>query len=136
MNHIVEDFLAHHGVKGMKWGVHKDEVLLRRISGGNQLRSGAETREQRKAENAKDKQAYKDYKKSTPKAERRADRIAAQVSKGEYIVNQALKQPESLIATRDPSGMQMIMTGRELVEQMANGAAMNVKYTDIIATPN
>lgn len=127
------EFLAHHGVKGMKWGKTKDEVVLRRLAGGNQIRASGGTHAERKAANAENKQAYKDYKKSVTKQELKADKKEARATKGSYLVEQSMKSPKSLVKTVDLQGNPLIMSGREFSEAALNGKAFNVKYTDIIA---
>ena len=124
--------LYHYGVKGMKWGVTKDEVLLRKIAGDErQLRAGGGTREERKALNKQSKQDWKDYKESTSRSERRSDRRTARSEKMAYLYDTVKNDPAAMVETRDPYGYKTLMTGKEFTTHLENGGALNVPSTEI-----
>lgn len=126
------DILKHYGVKGMKWGVTRDEVTLRKIA-GDERRVGVAggTKEERKALKNEVKQEWKDYKKSTTSAERRADRRQAQSEKMAYIYDKVKNDPAAMVETRDPYGYRTLLTGKEFVTHLENGGAINVPATEI-----
>ena len=124
--------LYHYGVKGMKWGVTKDEVLLRKIAGDErQLRAGGGTRQERKALNKQSKQDWKDYKQSTTRSERRTDRQTARAEKMAYLYDTVKNDPAAMVETRDPYGYKTLITGKEFTTHLENGGSLNVPATEI-----
>lgn len=126
----VDAFLEHHGVKGMKWGIRRDEAVLNRMMGVRTF-SNAGTHAERKAENEQAKADFKAYKATTSKEEQKADRAAAMQSKGQYLVEEALKDPDTIISTQSPAGYQMMLTGKEFTEHLSNGGAINLPMTNL-----
>lgn len=130
-NMTAEEFLEHYGVKGMKWGVTRDEATLRRMQ-GQRVRARGGTRQERKDLNAQLKSDWKSYKKSTTRKERKADARASQQSKADYLVDIATKHSDTaLIQVGLPGGQRIVATGEEFVEHMALGGAMNAKTSEI-----
>lgn len=123
-----EDELFHYGVKGMKWGVSRDDAVLARIGG---RRMTGQTKTERKETD----QRYKEYKKSTTRKERKADRAEVAMERGKMILDEALKNPTRLVALGSPSGgAPMLMEGREFVKEMGKGRAfspMDSAITDL-----
>lgn len=117
----VDDFLAHYGVKGMKWGVRRDERLMSRIAG---YRPTDETKEERK----EGKAAYKEYKKSTSRKERRADKRAIFESRAQAVLDDALKNPLNIMQVGTP-GYPTLMQGKEFVDMMGKGGVFNPMTT-------
>lgn len=113
------DFLAHHGVKGMKWGVTRDDAVLARIAGG---RVANETKE--------DRQRFKDYKKSTSRKERRTDRNEAKSARAGYLIEQSLKHPLNFVQVGTP-GYPTLMQGKEFVDYLGRGGAFNPMTTNM-----
>lgn len=101
--------LGHHGVKGMKWGVRRDEELLARI-GGKRLRG----------EDAATKAKYKEYKKTTSRKERKADRREVRESRARYLIEEAGKTPTRLFVISTPQGL-IGMQGKEFIEKLSLG---------------
>lgn len=138
MSDSPEDYeLVHYGVKGMKWGVQRDESTLRRLA-GQHTRARGGTKEERKALNAQAKQDWSDYKKSTTRKERRADRKVAIQERGGYLVESALKNPDSLLRLGSPGQVPTLMMGKEFIDNVSKGAAfnpMNVELTDLSIGP-
>lgn len=128
----LENFLAHYGVKGMKWGVRRDEATLRRLT-GQRVKAGGGTREERKTMNKQAKKDWKDYKKSTTRKERKADSRAANESKMQYILDQIINDAGTMIEVRE-NGVRNLMLGDEFIERLsANGGLvipMNVEISD------
>lgn len=111
---LVDNWLSHFGVKGMRWGHRKAQD-----GGGDSNESSKPKKLTRKEVRAEKKEFY--------------------LKKADDVVRTAAAQPESLIRTLayDPiSGYnrQVVMTGKELVDHLAKGGYMNAKYTDVYAT--
>ena len=122
MSTDVDEFLMHFGVKGMKWGVRRDDAVLARIAG---RRIQGETKE--------DRQRYKDYKKSTSRKDRRADRREARLSKANKVVEDALKaRSDDLVSTMTPQGYRQIMTAKDFVTHLSNGGYFDAMSTEVI----
>ena len=103
-------FLAHYGVKGMKWGVRNDDP-----SGGGKTKP-----------------------KKPPKLTRkevRAEKKAFYDKKAHDLGNEVFtKQNDVLVSVLDHrSGITNIVTGKEFATHLANGGWMDVKTTDIWA---
>jgi len=130
----VDESIAHYGVKGMKWGVHRDEAVLARLAGASGVRSTAPDRATRKAENRDAKQRWKDYKSSVSREELRNDRRKALESKISYLVEKADKRPDkTLLLLNAPSTMPIVITGREFIDHLTQGGAIAPAYTSIWA---
>lgn len=111
--------LSHYGVKGMKWGVQRDEAVLARIGG---RRIQGETKE--------DRQRYKEYKKSTSRQERKADRYAVMESRAKHVMDVSMKNPYNFVQVGTP-GYPTLMSGKEFVEFLSNGNAFNPMDTTV-----
>ena len=123
--------LEHHGVKGMKWGVKKDEDLLVRMT-GRRLAPEGNTKEERKASRKASDAAWKNYKKNTRFSERLKDSQAARASKIEYVLEEATKKKNLLIQTPTAQGWQVVMSGREFMKHLENGGYVNAADTNIL----
>lgn len=125
-------FLAHHGVKGMRWGVRNapDEYVLRRMMGQNSRASGA-TREERKKLNKEGKQAWTQYKKNTSRKERNADTKAAYQSKADYLIDAALKNDMTLLQITSPNGIRTLISGKEFISELSAGKAFSPRDTEL-----
>lgn len=104
----VNDFLAHHGVKGMKWGVRKSEYK-------------SMSRDERKS-----------YRKKTGK-ERRADLNEAYQKKASALVDVSSKHGKDvLIKARVPyDAYPVVMTGNEFLSYLSKGGAFDKRATDV-----
>lgn len=130
--------LKHYGVKGMKWGVRKDEEVLNRLTKGP-LRPAIDispgrpktSRQERKATRAQGKKDWAEYKSKTTKEERKTDKKKAIESKLNYLVSEAAKDPMRGFSTIDAKGNYHLVTGQQFMEQLARGGHVNVAYTDI-----
>src|SRR5690606_30669528 len=103
MSSEVNGFLAHYGVKGMKWGVRK-----KRDSGGDSGGSSSKSKSSSDESGAKPK---KQSRRQRRKEERRA-RIEAQQKRAADIIDQAAKNPDSLVKVRTQYGP-YLLSGRE-----------------------
>lgn len=124
--------LAHYGVKGMKWGVTRDEATLRRI-GGQRTRAVGGTKEERKALSAQAKSDWKKYKDSTTRKERRQDRHAVKESKLQYNIDQVMKNPEkTLVNVQTALKYPVVVTGKEYLTYVSNGGPTDPMRTEIV----
>lgn len=119
MTSTMDSFFAHHGIKGMKWGVRRDEAVLARIAGG---RIQGETKD--------DRQKYKTYKKSTSRKDRKKDRWEARTSRVNHLVETSLKNPKNFVQVGTP-GYPTLMSGKEFVNYLSRGGALNPMTTNI-----
>ena len=105
---FVENFLEHHGVKGMKWGIRKAEYK------------------------SLDKASRKKYRKKTSK-ERRTDRDTAYKENLKVVVAAAASKPQGVfVSTRRPGdGSNMLLTGKEFTAHLAKGGYVDIKATNI-----
>lgn len=116
---LIDNFLAHYGVKGMKWGVRRDEAVLARIAGG---RMQGETKE--------DKKRYKDYKKSTSRKERRKDKREVLNARASHLIETSMANPRNFVEVGTP-GYPTLMRGKEFVDYLSRGGAFNPMSTNI-----
>ena len=122
----------HYGVKGMKWGVRRDQPVLDRLA-GRRTRSSAATRSQRKAENKQAKQQWKDFKSKTSRKERRGMRKEALESRAAYVIDRAMNEDNTYVSLMNAvTGQKTIATGSQFVDHLAAGGAFDVKTTEII----
>lgn len=126
----MEPFLKHYGVKGMKWGVRRDEATLNRIAGRKVKAVGGRNTDA-KSVNAQAKKDWKAYKDSTTRKERREDRQKALEEKANYLIETALKNDKSLILISGPYGGGTLVSGREFVDHLSNRGAFAPLYTDV-----
>lgn len=128
-----ESYLEHYGVKGMKWGVRKDEAVLRRLTRDmTRVAPEGATRAERKASRQADKKAWEDYKNSTTRKERRQDAREAREQKLSYLVEEAVKDPYVLLATRNSiTEAPTLVMGKEFVDHMSRGGAVNIGLTEL-----
>lgn len=114
--------LYHYGVKGMRWGKRKDDAVLARIAGRRMV---GETKE--------DRQRYKDYKKTTSRKDRKADRQEAISQYASKLLEDSLANPKNFVQVGTP-GYPTLMQGKEFVEYLGRGGAfdpMSTSMTDL-----
>lgn len=103
----LDEVLAHHGIKGMKWGHHK------------QTAPSSTPRISRKQNRQMNKQAANDF-----YAKKAQDLYTAGKKHGDKI----------LMSTVLPGATnKTIITGKELVKHLEAGGALNIKATEIYA---
>lgn len=110
-----QEFLMHHGVKGMKWG---------------------ERRAQKRANKAEYKSEMQEYRKNKSAAKEKFYN-----DKMESVYKTALKDPQAIINVYARHGYDtvpsnMLVTGREFVEGAKMGKIMDARYTDVYAYSN
>jgi hypothetical protein len=106
----IDDFLEHHGVKGMRWGVRRGNTPS--APSGRKVAKALKKEAQMKT--AKERQDF--YQ-----------------AKANNILKVASKDPDSLIALRTPND-RVIVTGKEFLNHMAQGGVMDIRATDVYAT--
>lgn len=99
-----KDYLAHFGVKGMRWGVRKAN------------------------DSSTPKVSRRQQKKEAKRAAKQA-RFEADQKKATMLLDAALKDPEILINLNN----NIVVTGKEFVDHMSNGGLMNVRTTTVFA---
>ena len=110
-----EDFLAHYGKKGMKWGVRTDDSGSSSSSGG----SGKEVKLSRRQARALDKARKTEY--------------DGQMATNVYMESKG-KGERVLVKTRTPGDFaDTIMTGKQFVEYTEAGNALDLGSTRIFA---
>lgn len=100
-----EDFLAHYGVLGMKWGKRKSETRTPRIS-----------RKENRKLNAEASQQFYDR-------------------KAESIANEAVKKGDRVLVETRFQGdtYHTITTGKEFTKALVEGKAFDIRVTEIMA---
>lgn len=113
MTDNVDDFLAHYGVKGMKWGV---------------------TRSQYKSLSKSDK---KQYRKKTFR-ERSKTLRNAQAENAKLTIEAAVKGGSNVLIRSRGSmdSLPTVMTGKEFSAHVARGGAFDVKVTSVVGYTN
>jgi hypothetical protein len=103
----VTNTLEHHGIKGMRWGVRRDDSTS--SSGGS-----SKPKKLSRSEVAQEQRDF--YQK-----------------KADNILKVASKDPESLIALKTPNDA-VIVTGHQFVDHMTRGGLMDIRMSDVWAT--
>ena len=116
--------LFHYGVKGMKWGVRKDEHAMNRIAGYKNTDAS-------KSEVKETSAQVKAYKKSTTRAQRKQDIKDIYESKAEYIIEEARKNPKKLVAVVEEDGITSIAEGRQFIEALDKGGSFNPMLSSV-----
>lgn len=113
MTDNVDDFLAHYGVPGMKWGVTKSEYK------------------------SLSKEDRSQYRKKTFR-ERAKTLKESRVENAKLTLEAAAKGGSNvLIKTRGPmDNFPTVMTGKEFSDRMAKGALMDIKMTEVFGYTN
>ena len=124
--------LTHHGVKGMKWGVRKDQYVLNKLTGVRTVAAG-EDKATKKSHKKQGKADWKSYKKSTTRKERKEDKRKALLAKGQQFAEQALKQPKSLFVLTTGPNNRYLATGKEVAEHLKAGGRFDVKTSYLAA---
>ena len=111
--------LYHYGVKGMRWGKRKgaDDAVLARIAGRRKV---GETKE--------DRQRYKDYKKTTSRKDRKADKQAAIEDWTNKVINDSITNPKNFVQVGTP-GYPTMMQGKEFIDYLGKGGAFDPMST-------
>lgn len=135
MSSQVDDFLAHVGVKGMRWGVRKNDDggssgSSGSNSGGGSGSGGGDVADGGKGKKPKYEESRREYRKRT-----RAEAQEFYDKKAESIVNESLKRgDEILVKTFFHDGYDFeIVTGKEFVQNLERGRAFNTPFTEIWA---
>lgn len=138
MSSQVDDFLAHVGVKGMRWGVRKNDDggssgssgSSGSNSGGGSGSGGGDGTDGGKGKKPKYEESRREYRKRT-----RAEAQEFYDKKAESIVNESLKRgDEILVKTFFHDGYDFeIVTGKEFVQHLERGRAFNTPFTEIWA---
>lgn len=103
----VDEFLAHYGVKGMKWGVRKSSGDS---SGSSEKRL---SRKEFKAKVSSEKNAFYE-------------------NKAARILDEATKDPKTLISVKAGT-YPTVVTGKEFVSYLSNGGSFDIRATDVYA---
>lgn len=104
----VDEFLAHYGVKGMKWGVRK--------------RSGDSSGSSEK------RLSRKDF-----KAKVSSEKAAFYENKASRILDEASKDPKTLISIKTAGTYPTVVTGKEFVSYLSSGGSFDIRATDVYA---
>lgn len=138
MSDQVDDFLAHVGVKGMRWGVRKNDDggssgssgSSGSNSGGGSGSGGGDGADGGKGKKPKYEESRREYRKRT-----RAEAQEFYDKKAEGVIAEALKKGDGvLVKTFYHDGYDFeIVTGKEFVESLSKGRAINTPFTEIWA---
>lgn len=107
-----DDFLAHYGVKGMKWGVRRSQAQLDRASG-----SRKESRKEYRSRVKQEKNEFYNKKMSS-------------------IVDKAAKDGSDVMIKTLYAGetFPTVTTGSDFVKQLSKGRSFDVTVTEVFAT--
>lgn len=135
----VDDFLAHYGVKGMKWGVRRnsdtgvrpiaktlDESKFGRAANANAKRYMAKQAAKTNAA------APKRLSRKEHKAKVKRERDEFYQKKANKLLDEVMNDPEVLVNVRTMNGT-MVASGKEFLDFMRRGGVMDVRATDIYA---
>lgn len=112
-NEKTDAFLAHFGVKGMRWGKRKARDS---DSGGESSGGSSKPKKLTRKEVKQEKADF--YQK-----------------KADNLLKVASTDPDSLIAVRTPNTyIATVATGKEFLDYMAKGGYMDIKMSDVYAT--
>lgn len=137
MSSQVDDFLAHVGVKGMRWGVRKNDdggsSGSSGSSGNNSGGSGSgggDGADSGKGKKPKYEESRREYRKRT-----RAEAQEFYDKKAEGVISEALKKGDGVLVKTFYSDSYdfEIVTGKEFVESLTKGRAINTPFTEIWA---
>lgn len=146
-----DNYLKHYGIKGMRWGVRREEGPDGNVgSGGGGVESKDESkmagssRGERRAAKKQAKTEVKTAKQNLRSKEREARsriRNRTSVEKQERdqkhlsaITEIAAKEEESLVMVTSPQNTPMIVTGREFTKHVSRGGMLDVKTTQLVAS--
>ena len=116
--------LFHYGVKGMKWGVRKDDHKMNRIA-------GYKNTDATKAEKKQTDEEVKAYKKATTRSQRKQDIKDIHQSKADYVIDKARKNPKKLVALMEPDGITTILEGSQFIDALGKGASFNPMLAEV-----
>ena len=98
---VDENSLQHFGKKGMKWGVRKEKQQSNSLGKSNK----------------------------PSRKEKKQEKQAATIKRGENLVNLALKEPKSLILLN----RKQIVTGKDFVSYLSKGGLLDIDGSGVYA---